>query len=90
MSNRPDSFSVSKDLLQIDFLQVKNVYGELLFASEKLLLHYTVEFHSYFCNGAKMDKEGSSWPLSRGAQYLNVLKAVTCEVVLWYELLKRS
>ena len=49
------------DLLQVDFLQVtKCLWQTILFASEKLLLRYTVEFHSYFCNGAEVDKEGSS------------------------------
>lgn len=37
-----------------------------------------------------MDKEDSSWPLSRGVQYLNVSKGVTYEVGLWHELLKRG
>lgn len=53
--------SVSMDLLQVDFLQVtKCLWQTILFASEKLLLRYTVEFHSYFCNGAEVDKEGIS------------------------------
>lgn len=46
----------------------------ILFVFEKLPMQYSVEFHPYFCKGAEMNKEGSSWTLARIIQYLNISK----------------
>lgn len=60
MSERPDSFSVSMDLLQVDFLQVRKMFMANYFICLRkrtaVAVYNEVEFHSYFCNGAEMDR----------------------------------
>lgn len=60
-----------------------------IFALEKLLLQYTMEFHSYSCSRAEMNKEGGFWTQSKCVSIWMYQKASLVRV-LWCDLLKRS